>query len=180
MALRSHPSESIQHCEATIACNVTLAYPDYSQGFEIYTESSKLQLGAMITRQNRPLAFFHRKLSPAQQKYSKTKQELLAIVETLKVFKGILWGQTITVYTDHKNLRQDAQGLTSDRVYHWRLLLEEYGPTIVYIKEIHNTVADAISRLDYGPIKDDRSNWMTLCYSRNRKTFVRANQCYFV
>ncbi len=44
---------------------------------------------------------------------------------------------------------RDALGLTSDRVYRWRLLLEEYGPEIVYIKGIHNTVADAISRLEY-------------------------------
>ena len=29
--------------KATITCDVTLAYPDYSQGFEIYTDSSKLQ-----------------------------------------------------------------------------------------------------------------------------------------
>ena len=83
--------------KATIACTVTVAYSDYSQGFEIYTDSSKLQLGANITHQNRPLAFFSRKLSPAQQKYSLTKQELLTIVETLKEFKGMLWGQTLTV-----------------------------------------------------------------------------------
>eukprot|EP00804_Cyclotella_cryptica_P015316 CCRYP_005412-RA/>CCRYP_005412-RA protein AED:0.35 eAED:0.35 QI:0/0/0/1/0/0/3/0/568 len=36
-----------------------------------------------------------------------------------------------------------------------------YVPTTVYIKGIHNTVAYAISRLDYGPIADDRSTWMT-------------------
>ena len=92
-----------------------------------------------------PLAFFSQKLSPAQQKYSVTEQELLAIIETLKEFKGMLWGQQITVYTDHKNLMHVALGLTSDRVYCWRLLLEEYDPTIVYIKGIHNTVVDAIS-----------------------------------
>jgi hypothetical protein len=74
-----------------------------------------------------------------------TKQELLVIVETLQEFKGMLWGRKLTVYTDHKNLMQDALGLTSDWVYHWRLLLKEYGPTIMYIKGIHNTVADAIS-----------------------------------
>jgi hypothetical protein len=34
-------------------------------------------------------------------------------------------------------------------VYQWRLLLEEYGPEIVYIKGIHKTVADAISQLEY-------------------------------
>ena len=78
-----------------------------------------------------------------------TKQELLAIVETIKEFKDMLWEQTITVYTDHKNLMQDARGLTSDRVYLWRSLLEEYGHTIVYIKGIHNTVVNAISQLGY-------------------------------
>ncbi len=123
----------------SLTCDVTLAYPDYSQGFKIYTDSSKLQLGAGVTQNNRQLAFFSRKLSTAQQKYTVTEQELLAIVETLKEFKGILWRQTITVYTDHKNLMQDALGLTSDQVYHWRLLLEEYGLTIVYIKGIHNS-----------------------------------------
>jgi hypothetical protein len=72
--------------------------------------------------------------------------ELLAIVETPKEFKGMLWGQHIKVYTDLKNLTRDALGLTSDRVYHWRLLLGEYAPKIIYIKGIHNTVADAILR----------------------------------
>eukprot|EP00804_Cyclotella_cryptica_P030711 CCRYP_009130-RA/>CCRYP_009130-RA protein AED:0.41 eAED:0.41 QI:0/0/0/1/0/0/3/0/317 len=80
--------------KATIACN----------GFEIYTDSSKFQLGAVISQNNRPLAFFSRKL--------------------------------------------------------------KYGPTIVYIKGIHNTVADAISRLDYGPVADDRSTWMTFAQCR--------------
>jgi hypothetical protein len=55
------------------------------------------------------------------------------------------------VFTDHANLMRDALGLTSDRVYQWRLLLEEYGPNIVCIKNIHNTVADAISQLEYDP-----------------------------
>eukprot|EP00804_Cyclotella_cryptica_P030446 CCRYP_008517-RA/>CCRYP_008517-RA protein AED:0.40 eAED:0.43 QI:0/0/0/1/0/0/3/0/175 len=54
--------------KATIAHDVTLAYPDYLQGFEIYTDSSKFQLGAVITQNNRPLVFFSRKLSPTQQK----------------------------------------------------------------------------------------------------------------
>ena len=117
--------------KAAIARDVALAYPDYSQEFEIYTDGSKTQLGAVITQNNRPIVFFSRKLSEAQRKYSITEIELLAICETLKEFKGMLWGQRIKVYTDHKNLIQDALGLTSDRVYRWRLLLEEYGPEIV-------------------------------------------------
>ncbi len=63
----------------------------------------------------------------------------------------MLWGQQIKVFTDHANLMRDVLGLTSDQVYRWRLLLEEYGPKIVYIKGIHNTVADAVLRLEYDP-----------------------------
>jgi len=151
--------------KTTIAKEVVLAYPDFDKVFEIYTDASAKQLGAVITQANRPLAFFSRKLSVQQQKYSVTEIELLAIVETLKEFKGMLWGQRIVVYTDHKNLTRDALGLTSDRVYRWRLILEEYGPEIVYIKGMHNTVADAISRLEYvssdSPTTGGNQNWMT-------------------
>ena len=95
--------------------------------------------------------FFSQKFSNMQCKYSVTEIELLAIVETLKEFKGMLWGQNIKVFTDYANLMRDALGSTSDWVYQWRLLLEEYGPKIVYIKGIHNTIADAVSWLKYDP-----------------------------
>jgi hypothetical protein len=93
-------------------------------------------LEAVITQENRPIVFLSRKLSKMQQKYNMTKIELLAIVETLKEFKGMLWGQSIKVFTDHKNLTGDALGLTSKRVYQWRLLLEEYAPEIIYINRL--------------------------------------------
>ncbi len=86
-----------------------------------------------------------------QRNSSVAKIEILAIVETLKEFKGLLWGQSIKVYTDHTNLIRDAPGMTLDHVYQWRLLLEEYRPKMVYIKGIHNTIADAISQFEYDP-----------------------------
>ncbi len=142
---------AFDHVKATIAKDVVLAYPDYSKVFDIYTGASSKQLGAVITQDNRPIAFFSQKLSNMQRKYSITKIELLAIVETLKEFKGMLWGQNIKVLTDHTNLMRDAIGSTLDQVYQWRLLLEEYGPEIVYIKGIHNTMADAVLQLKYDP-----------------------------
>jgi hypothetical protein len=135
--------------KTAIAKETVLAYPDFLKPFEIYTDASSMQLGTVITQDNRPIAFFSRKLSETQQKYSVMEIELLAIVKTLKEFKGMLWGQNIKVYTDHKNLARDALGLTSDRVYRWRFLLEEYTPKIIDIKRIHNTVADTILQLEY-------------------------------
>jgi hypothetical protein len=43
-----------------------------------------MQLGAVITQDNWPIAFYGRKLSETQQKFSVIEIELLAIVETLK------------------------------------------------------------------------------------------------
>jgi hypothetical protein len=64
---------AFDHIKATIAKDVVLAYPDYSKVFEIYTYASSKQLGAVITQDNKPIAFFSRKLSDTQRKYSVTK-----------------------------------------------------------------------------------------------------------
>jgi hypothetical protein len=98
----------------------------------------------------------------------------------------MLWGQVIKVYTDHKNLTRDTLGLTSDRVYHWQLLLEEFAPKIVYIKGIHNLIADAISPLDYNPKVDPNSefNYSTFGVQAKRrnatqwKTFSKLWRSY--
>ena len=60
-----------------LAHEVMLAYPNFNEEFEIYCDASKRQLGAVITQNNRPIAFFSRKLSEAQRKYSVTELELL-------------------------------------------------------------------------------------------------------
>jgi putative transposase len=86
-----------------------------------------------------------------KKQYRVTEIELLAILEALKVFKGMLCGQQIVVYTDHKNLMQHVLGLTSNRVYPWRLIIEEYSTEIIYIKGKLNTVADAILQLEFLP-----------------------------
>jgi len=156
---QSH-QKAFEAIKTTIARDVVLAYLDYSHVFEIYTDASSRQLGAVITQRERPIAFFSKKLSTAQQKYSVTELELLSIVETLKEFQGMLWSQRIKVYTDHHILERNALGLTSNRVYSWRLLLKEYGPEIVHIPGIQNTVADAISRLEYDPMVNPTSQCM--------------------
>jgi hypothetical protein len=76
--------------KTTIARDVKMAYPDYLQEFEIYTDTSSKQLGAVVTQGNKSIAFFSKKLTETQQRYSVTKMGLLAKVETLKEFNGML------------------------------------------------------------------------------------------
>ena len=43
-----------------------LSYPDFYKPFEIHTDASHTQLGAVISQNNKPIAFYSRKLQPAQ------------------------------------------------------------------------------------------------------------------
>ena len=72
------------------------------------------------------------------------EQELLSIVEILREYRNILLGHKIIIYTDHKNL--SFSNFNSARVTRWRLIVEEFGPEIRYIKGSSNIVADALSR----------------------------------
>ena len=65
---------------------------------------------------------------------------------TLKEFRNILLGHQITVYTDHKNLTHNF--FNTERVMRWRVILEEFGPELKYIKGENNVVADALSPLE--------------------------------
>ena len=135
-----------------IGCGVLLGYPDFNAPFEIHTDASKFQLGAVISQKGKPIAFYSRKINSAQQNYTTTEKELLSIVETLKEFRNILLGHQITVYTNHKNLTYKI--FNTERVMRWRLILEEFGPELKYIKGENNVIADTLSRLEKSDNQD--------------------------
>jgi hypothetical protein len=55
--------QAFDNIKAAIAKETVLAYLDFLKPFEIYTDASSTQLGAVITQDNRPIAFFSKKLS---------------------------------------------------------------------------------------------------------------------
>ena len=48
-----------------IGREVLLGYPDFNAPFEIYTDASKLQLGAVISQKGKPIAFYSREMNSA-------------------------------------------------------------------------------------------------------------------
>jgi hypothetical protein len=150
---QQHAFETIKKI---ISKETLLIYPNFNEPFQIHTDASHRQMGAVISQKGMPIAFWSKKLKDAQVRYTTTERELLSIVECLKTFRNILLGHKIEVFTDHKNLTF-AQ-FNTERVMRWRLIIEEFGPTLTYIKGENNIVADALSRLDLEEAEIDMDN----------------------
>jgi hypothetical protein len=136
--------QAFEAIKRSIARETLLNFPDFNKEFHIYTDASDFQLGAVIMQDNKPLAFYSRKLNKHQRRYTTGEQELLSIVETLREFHNILLGQQLVIHTDHLNILYSK--MPNPRIVRWRLLLEEYGAKFVHVKGEDNVVADTLSR----------------------------------
>ena len=134
--------DSLDKIHQIVARNTLSNNPDFTEEFKIHTNASAFQLGLAIIQKRKPIAFNSIKLTDAQKRYTVTDKEVLSIIETLKYFRSILLGQKLKIYTDHKN--NTYKSFDTDRVLKQRLILEEYGPYIEYIKGEKNVVADAL------------------------------------
>lgn len=138
--------QAFDEAKAMLAKNVFLQYPDHNQSFHVYCDASDRQLGAVIMQNDKPVAYYSRKLNAAQQNYTVGEKEILSIVETLKEYHSMLYGcKELHVHTDHKNLIYNK--FSSQRVIRWRMFLEDYAPIFHYIKGTENSLADGLSRL---------------------------------
>ena len=53
--------EAFEQVKQTLSREVILAYPNYGEPFEIYTDASTRQLGAVISQKWPPISFFQPK-----------------------------------------------------------------------------------------------------------------------
>ena len=89
-------------------------------------------------------------LSKPEHNYSTYERELLALVKAVSHFAVYLLYGEFTWRTDHAALRNlfSADLKLSSRVSRWIFALQPYRVKIELIKRKHNTVADALSRIN--------------------------------
>ena len=129
-----------------------LASPDEQKPFLLQTDASGIGIGAVLSQvkedgKKQPIAYYSRKMKPAETRYSVTEQECLAVVESVRHFKVYLSGAPFTIMTDHRSLIYlDRMKDESGRLTRWSLSLQPYLFNIVHRLGVKHQNADGLSR----------------------------------
>ncbi|KAI0995426.1 hypothetical protein K3495_g12752 [Podosphaera aphanis] len=126
--------------------------PDRSTVVE--ADCSGYSMGACLSQLDskgrlRPIAYFSKKLSPAESNYEIHDKELLAIVKALEEWRSELNGVTkpFTILSDHKNLQHFmTTRKLSERQVRWSLLLSQYRFQLKFRAGSKSQRPDALSR----------------------------------
>lgn len=149
--------ECFENLKEILKSDLKLAIPNYNKAFIVTTDASSMGLSGILAQKDdngveAPVAFFSKKTSESQAKYSATQLELLAVVETLKHFRHYLIHKRFLLKTDHQALLALKHSKNQNSMlFRWSLFLSEFDFEVQYIKGEHNP-ADALSRAEYGSL----------------------------
>lgn len=125
----------------------TLTLPNFNIPFVIETNASSTGLGAVITQQHCPIAFFSQRLSPQARLKSVYEQKMMAIVLAVQKWRRYLLGHKFTVCTDQRALKHLLEQREVPPQYQkWLTKLLGYDFEILYQPGLLNKVVDALSR----------------------------------
>ncbi|KAA0062470.1 Ty3/gypsy retrotransposon protein [Cucumis melo var. makuwa] len=132
---------------AMVALSV-LALPNFQLPFEVETNASGFDLGAVLSQNRRPIAYFSQKLSSTAREKSVYERELMAIVLAVEKWRHYLLGHHFVVYTDQKALRHILERREIILgVQKWLMKLVGFDFEIRYRAGPENKAADALSPL---------------------------------
>lgn len=124
-----------------------LKLPDFSSPFVLETDASGTGIGAVLSQDKHPIAFFSKKLSNQMQKQSAYVRELYAISEAISKFRHYLMGHQFVIRTDQKSLRSlTEQTIQTPEQQAWLHKFLGYNFSIEYKPGKDNVAADALSR----------------------------------
>lgn len=168
--------EAFRNTKELLASATLLSYINSDYELSITVDASDIAIGGVLQQRslddiNEPVAFYSRKLTSTEKRYSTYDRELLAMYEGVKHFRHFVEGREFIIYTDHKPLtyafNQTHQN-TAPRQARQLNFVSQFSTNIQYVKGVENTIADYLSRpgihavtpvtIDYNKVVDEQRN----------------------
>ena len=135
--------------EAMVSTPV-LALPNFAEPFEIETDACDSGVGAVLSQNGHPMAFYSKALGVNNQKLSIYEKEFIAILMAVDKWRCYLQRGQFVIKTDHKSLcHLQDQTLSTDWQKKAMTKLAGIQFNLQYKKGSENKVADVLSRVGH-------------------------------
>jgi hypothetical protein len=124
-----------------------LSLSNFEKLFEIDCDASGVGIGGVLSQEERPIAYFSKKLNGLKLNYSTYDLEFYAIVQTIKHWAYYLAYREFLLNTDHEALKHlHSQQTLNKRHGKWVIYLQQFNFSIKHKSGSLNKVADGLSR----------------------------------
>ena len=134
--------------------------PDWNKEFEIMCDANDYAMGAVLGQKAdkvfRAIYYSSKTFNEAQENYSTTKKEMLAMVFACEKFRPYILGSHVIIHTNHAAIKYlMAKIEAKPRLIRWVLLLQEFDLEIKDKKGCDNVIVDHLSRVEKSTVKEE-------------------------
>jgi hypothetical protein len=171
--------KSFDSLKRKLGTTPVLAFPNYSLPFILTTDASKVAVAAVLSQAQagvkRPIAFASRQKNTAEQSYTASESEMLALVWATKFFRCYLFGRKFLALTNHLSLTYLRDFWDQkQRLMRWRMKLSELDFTVEHRAGKKIPHLGALSRHVGTVLKDKNLHREVVRGNRQRTNFVKA------
>jgi len=146
----SQAQKSFEELKEKLIQAPVLALPCFDKIFEVECDASGVGIGAILTQEGKPIAYFSEKLSDSRRRYSTYDREFFAIIRALEHWTHYLIANEFILHPDNEASKCiQGQYKLNQRHAKWVEYLPSFHQFHVVIKHKSrklNQGADALSR----------------------------------